>query len=115
VLSELRITQLAVIENLTARNYTENGFYWDGVHGYRGSYLTAYRNGKLPTWRSRQRIVVGHISILEGERGPSGFALMLDAQTYLAGLTQISALGIGRCQSVSGSSTRSQPLSARRT
>ncbi|MEX1006973.1 MAG: cupredoxin domain-containing protein [Acidimicrobiia bacterium] len=33
------------IENLTARNYTENGFYWDGVRGYRGSYLTAYRNG----------------------------------------------------------------------
>ena len=33
------------IENLTARNYTENGFFWTGVLGYRGSYLTAYRNG----------------------------------------------------------------------
>jgi plastocyanin len=33
------------IENLTARNYTENGFFWSGVLGYRGSYLTAYRNG----------------------------------------------------------------------
>jgi plastocyanin len=33
------------VENLTARNFTENGFYWDGVQGYRGSYLTAYRNG----------------------------------------------------------------------
>ena len=33
------------IENLTARNFTENGFYWTGVLGYRGSYLTAYRNG----------------------------------------------------------------------
>ncbi|MET0628967.1 MAG: cupredoxin domain-containing protein [Acidimicrobiia bacterium] len=33
------------IENLTARNYTFNGFYWTGVLGYRGSYLTAYRNG----------------------------------------------------------------------
>ena len=33
------------IENLTARNYTENGFFWNGVLGYRGSYLTAYRNG----------------------------------------------------------------------
>jgi len=33
------------IENLTARNYTENGFYWESVRGYRGSYLTAYRNG----------------------------------------------------------------------
>jgi len=29
------------IENITARNYTTNGFYWDGVTGYRGSYLTA--------------------------------------------------------------------------
>jgi plastocyanin len=33
------------IENLTARNYTENGFFWNGVKGYRGTYLTAYRNG----------------------------------------------------------------------
>ena len=33
------------VENLTARNYTENGFFWTGVLGYRGSYLTAYRNG----------------------------------------------------------------------
>jgi hypothetical protein len=33
------------IENITARDYAENGFYWDGVKGYRGSYLTAYRNG----------------------------------------------------------------------
>lgn len=33
------------IENLTARNYTKNGFYWTGVTGYRGSYLTALRNG----------------------------------------------------------------------
>lgn len=33
------------IENLTAMNYTFNGFFWTGVVGYRGSYLTAYRNG----------------------------------------------------------------------
>jgi hypothetical protein len=33
------------IENMTARNYTTNGFFWTGVDGYRGSYLTAYRNG----------------------------------------------------------------------
>ena len=33
------------VENLTARNFTENGFFWSGVLGYRGSYLTAYRNG----------------------------------------------------------------------
>jgi plastocyanin len=29
------------IENMTARNYTINGFFWNGVTGYRGSYLTA--------------------------------------------------------------------------
>jgi Right handed beta helix region len=33
------------VENMTARNYTFNGFFWTGVDGYRGSYLTAYRNG----------------------------------------------------------------------
>ena len=33
------------IENMTARNYTLNGFFWTGVKGFRGSYLTAYNNG----------------------------------------------------------------------
>jgi hypothetical protein len=33
------------IENMTARNFTTNGFFWTGVDGYRGSYLTAIRNG----------------------------------------------------------------------
>ena len=33
------------VENLTARHYLLNGFYWSGVLGYRGSYLTAYQNG----------------------------------------------------------------------
>ncbi len=33
------------IENLTARNYLFNGFFWTGVDGFRGSYLTATRNG----------------------------------------------------------------------
>jgi len=33
------------VENMTARNYTNNGFFWTGVEGYRGSYLTAYRTG----------------------------------------------------------------------
>lgn len=34
-----------VIENMTARHYVSNGFYWTGVTGFRGSYLTAYTNG----------------------------------------------------------------------
>jgi len=33
------------IENMTAMNYTKNGFFWTGATGYRGSYLTAVRNG----------------------------------------------------------------------
>jgi len=33
------------VENMTARNYKTNGFFWNAVLGYRGSYLTAYRNG----------------------------------------------------------------------
>jgi plastocyanin len=33
------------IENMTARNYTLNGFFWTTVQGFRGSYLTAYNNG----------------------------------------------------------------------
>jgi hypothetical protein len=42
---EVRKADGVAIENLTARNYTANGFLWTGVTGYRGSYLTAYNNG----------------------------------------------------------------------
>jgi len=38
-------TDGVVVENMTARNYLSNGFYWTGSDRYRGSYLTAYRNG----------------------------------------------------------------------
>jgi plastocyanin len=34
-----------VLENMTARHYVTNGFYWTGVQGFRGSYLSAYANG----------------------------------------------------------------------
>jgi hypothetical protein len=33
------------IENLTGRFYRETPFYWYGVEGFRGSFLTAYNNG----------------------------------------------------------------------
>ncbi len=33
------------IENLTARHAVLNGFFWTGVTGFRGSWLTAYNNG----------------------------------------------------------------------
>jgi hypothetical protein len=38
-------TDGVVVENMTARNYLSNGFFWTGSDRYRGSYLTAYRNG----------------------------------------------------------------------
>jgi hypothetical protein len=38
-------TEGVVVENMTARNYVSNGFFWTGSDYYRGSYLTAYRNG----------------------------------------------------------------------
>jgi len=38
-------TDGVVVENMTARNYVGNGFFWTGSDYYRGSYLTAYRNG----------------------------------------------------------------------
>ncbi len=34
-----------VLENMTARHFVGNGFYWTGVKGFRGSYLTAYADG----------------------------------------------------------------------
>ncbi len=33
------------VENMSARNYTENGFFWTGAKGYRGSFLTSSRTG----------------------------------------------------------------------
>ena len=33
------------IENITVQNFSTNGFYWIGAKGYRGSYITAIRNG----------------------------------------------------------------------
>ncbi len=38
-------TDGVVVENMTARNYLSNGFFWTGSDRYRGSYLTAYNNG----------------------------------------------------------------------
>lgn len=38
------VADAVAIENITARNYEVNGFYWTGVTGYRGSYITAHNN-----------------------------------------------------------------------
>ncbi|MFC2153275.1 PLDc N-terminal domain-containing protein [Actinomycetota bacterium] len=39
------VADAVAIENITARNYEVNGFYWTGVEGYRGSYITAHNMG----------------------------------------------------------------------
>ena len=41
------------VENMTARYFGSNGFYWSGVNGYRGSYLTAYDNGNYGIYAFR--------------------------------------------------------------
>lgn len=33
------------LENMTAHNFVENGFYWDGVEGFTGRYLTVWNVG----------------------------------------------------------------------
>ena len=33
------------VQNMTARHYLLNGFYWSSVHGFWAQYLTAYDNG----------------------------------------------------------------------
>lgn len=39
------LADAVALENLTVRNARLNGFYWAGITGFRGSYLTAYNNG----------------------------------------------------------------------
>lgn len=38
-------TDGVVVENLTTMNHTKNGVFWNGVRGYRASYVTAINNG----------------------------------------------------------------------
>ncbi|MHB8512013.1 MAG: right-handed parallel beta-helix repeat-containing protein [Actinomycetota bacterium] len=44
-----------LIENITAHNYTGNGFFWIGTTGYWGRYLTAYDNGDYGIYAFRSR------------------------------------------------------------
>lgn len=45
----------AALENVTARQYRGNAFYWRCVEGFRGSYLTAYNNGGYGVYAYRSR------------------------------------------------------------
>jgi hypothetical protein len=40
----MAIADGVAVENMTARNHLLNGFFWTGVRGFRGSYLTAINN-----------------------------------------------------------------------
>jgi hypothetical protein len=40
----MAIADGVAVENMTARNHLLNGFFWTGVHGFRGSFLTAIDN-----------------------------------------------------------------------
>jgi phospholipase D-like protein len=43
------------VENITARHFLVNGFYWSNVLGFRGSYLTAHTNGNYGIYASGSR------------------------------------------------------------
>jgi hypothetical protein len=60
------------LENLTARNFLGNGFFWDQVDGYRGSYLTASRDGRYGLYASRSQHGQFDHSYASGS-GDSGF------------------------------------------
>jgi hypothetical protein len=60
------------VENMTARNYTSNGFEWDKVTGFHGSFLTAYHNTSYGIYAFRSTL--GEFSYDYGsDNGDSGF------------------------------------------
>ena len=61
------------VENMTAMNYRFNGFFWTGVDGYRGSYLTAIRNGDYGIY-SFDSVNGLFEHSCAGRHTPSGFA-----------------------------------------
>lgn len=54
------------LENLTAHGYTENGFYWDGVDGYGGRYLTVWNVGLYGIYAIESRAGVMEHSYVSG-------------------------------------------------
>ncbi len=60
------------VENLTARDFAGNGFYWQNVNGYRGSYLTASRDGRYGLYASGSQHGQFDHSYASGS-GDSGF------------------------------------------
>jgi hypothetical protein len=76
------------IENMTARRYVLNGFYWTGVDGYRGSYLTAYNDGDYGIYAIAAALVVpvlGPILLLRAGPLPHPRSPSVDAGGWRAG------------------------------
>jgi hypothetical protein len=60
------------IGNMTAHNYGNNGFFWDKVTGFRGTFLTAYQNCEYGIYAFRS--TVGEFShSYASANGDSGF------------------------------------------
>ena len=60
------------IENLTARDYRVNGFFWNGVTGFRGSYLSAIDNDLYGVYAFASRLGIFEHSYAAGSTD-SGF------------------------------------------
>jgi hypothetical protein len=54
------------IENMTARNFLGNGFYWDGVEGYAGRYLTVWNVGAYGIYAIESRRGIFENSYVSG-------------------------------------------------
>jgi phospholipase D-like protein/parallel beta helix pectate lyase-like protein len=62
------------VENITARHFLVNGFYWSNVLGFRGTYLTAHTNGKYGIYASGSRWGQFDHSYASGSRD-AGFSI----------------------------------------
>jgi hypothetical protein len=54
------------LENMTATSYVENGFYWDGVDGFAGRYLTVWNVGLYGIYAVESRDGVVEQSYVSG-------------------------------------------------
>lgn len=54
------------LENMTAHSYVENGFYWDGVEGFAGRYLTVWNVGLYGIYAIESRDGVMEHSYVSG-------------------------------------------------
>ena len=77
------------IENMTAKNYAKNGFFWTGVQGYRGSYLTAIRAGDYGVYAFDSRY--GQLDHIMGTGSPDAGVYIGQCYPCDALITDVSA------------------------